>query len=639
VPALVFVALATAGLLYRAVLIAELFTVTVTPVSFVANRYTFLLSLRLFFFELLFAGVVAAIVAVGVRLGRGLAGHRWARGVGWALAYAVVGLIGFVDGVHHDLLFAAHVGFGYDVILEGWSTSTPRDAYGYASRLGILFLLAPVALLTLLRLLPAALDAARARLMYRLSGVSLVLVLPTIVLVAFDLDYDSIRWPVRAVPIQFVADDVGRRVLGGEGQYAKLQRTLPAVAGAGPRLEGSPWTTAPRTPPLSRPEPGTVPWNVVFVVMESVGARYPFDDAHAGVVPMPFLKRLAGEGLHLEAHYASANTSPRSIFTLMSGVYALPQMHMFCTRPDVVVPGLGAYLGDEYDRFLVTPSRLQSYFPRAFLEHSGVREMYGYYTIPETQRAAWPGGRHELDATDHFLARMKSAQEPFFATYYSYAPHYHYYDYGPEYRISKGTEPLDRYYDNLRLLDAQIRRIYEQLEASGRLERTVLLLVGDHGEAFGQHPGNWTHSRQSFDENVRAPAIFYQPALFAPARVTELTSHVDILPTLLDAIGVGAPPERFQGDSLFRGLRSEYVFFYGNEGTLSSVSRDRMKVQVLFKTDTCRAFDLATDPTESVPLDCAAHRAQLEAMLRFGRFQTRALPAYNQRLHLREGGS
>ncbi len=629
---LVFAALLLFGFLYRATLTVELFTEKVTPLSFVANRYTLLSGLRYFTWDVLFAAVVALLVFGASLLGRGLAEQKWARVVGWGLLYVLMLAVGIITGLQHDVLFVAHVGLTYDIFGEGMSSGDPADAFSYGTRLGVLWCLTPVLILVLLRTLPERLDRARARMLVAMGAASIVALLPSPILYAMDLDPSTPKWALKAVPVHFVVDDLLHHALRGEGTYERMQRLLPPIESVGLRVEGPEWKRkdAPK-PLLQRRTPKSAPdkWNVLFVIMESTGADYVFDTKHAGVVPMPFLRKLADGGVYLKRHYASSNTSPRSIFTLMSGVYALPKVNMFCTRPDVVIPGLGEYLGPGYDTFLATPSRLQSYFPRAFLERSGIREMYGYYSVPDTARPRWPGGRHEVDVVDFFLERLKRAQEPFFATYYSYAPHYHYYDYGPDYRISKGSTPLDRYYDNLRLLDTQIERLYQQLEASGRLERTVIVLVGDHGEAFGQHPDNWTHSRQSYDENVRAPAVFYQPKLFAPAEITELTSHIDVLPTLLDALGIEAAPGGIQGDSLFRGLRGAYRYFYGNEDTLSSVSRDRKKVQVLFRSDTCRAFDLATDPDEKAPLECSTLQPQLDAMLRFGRFQTRRLHTYN----------
>jgi arylsulfatase A-like enzyme len=111
---------------------------------------------------------------------------------------------------------------------------------------------------------------------------------------------------------------------------------------------------------------------------------------------------------------------------------------------------------------------------------------------------------------------------------------------------------ISRYYNNLNLLDHMIKHIYDHLQKQGLLERTILVIVGDHGQAFGQHhPDNYMHHRYSYNENLETPAIIYQPALFSPKAFEIPTSHVDILPTLLDAMRIPYDPLLFDGESLF----------------------------------------------------------------------------------------
>jgi arylsulfatase A-like enzyme len=266
------------------------------------------------------------------------------------------------------------------------------------------------------------------------------------------------------------------------------------------------------------------------------------------------------------------------------------------------------------------------------MKHTGVTELTDDLDLPTSKRENAKGARHELDAVDAFVARIKQAGEPFFGVYYSYAPHYPYSDHGAEFRITPGRTKLERYQNNLRLLDVGIRRIVESLKTSGRLERTALLFVGDHGEAFGQHKGNWGHSRGSFEENLRVPAIFYQPRLFPIARISAPTSHVDLLPTLLDALGKSFEAESMQGGSLFSSPLGEARYAYGSEDVLSSIGRDGVKIQISFRLDRCWAFDLTRDPLEKQRLSCDRFPARVDAMLQFRKFQRDFLPSYNAEL-------
>jgi hypothetical protein len=88
------------------------------------------------------------------------------------------------------------------------------------------------------------------------------------------------------------------------------------------------------------------------------------------------------------------------------------------------------------------------------------------------------------------------------------------------------------------------------------------------------------HYRYSYNENLETPAIFYQPTLFKPKEFGFSTSHVDILPTLLDAMRIPFSPTVFDGESLFNyELRRNPIFFYGYEESISSLDNHLIKVQ------------------------------------------------------------
>ena len=221
-------------------------------------------------------------------------------------------------------------------------------------------------------------------------------------------------------------------------------------------------------------------------------------------------------------------------------------------------------------------------------------------------------------------------QVPVVAVYYSFIAHWPYPDYGEATHVLKPVRPINNYYNNLRHLDQQIERIYNHLKEHKLLDDTILVLAGDHGEAFGQHNHNYTHSRASYNENYRTPALLYQPRLFPPRVFTAPTSHVDILPTLLDALGLAYDGRRLQGESLYQDqFRRKYIFLYGNEDTVSSISENLIKLQISFKTSACWVFDLKVDPDEKKPLSCAPHREQQQALLLYRNNQRIALRRYN----------
>lgn len=108
----------------------------------------------------------------------------------------------------------------------------------------------------------------------------------------------------------------------------------------------------------------------------------------------------------------------------------------------------------------------------------------------------------------------------------------------------------NRYDNALRYVDAQIGRLRQALEASGQLQDTIWVITSDHGEAFYHH-GGVTHGKTLYDEESRVPLLLHWPAGLEGQDVDEPVSHLDVLPTLLDMVGVPPHPSH-QGQSVRR---------------------------------------------------------------------------------------
>ncbi len=359
--------------------------------------------------------------------------------------------------------------------------------------------------------------------------------------------------------------------------------------------------------------------NILVIVLESTGARYVFDETltkpGAGK-PMPFLHSIAAKSLYLSRHYATANSSPRALFSLFTGLYPEPAVDFFSLKRGLKIRGWNTYLAAATS-FLVTPCTTEWYFPMGLFKNNGFSEVIGRDQLTFKENRTEPSdARNEEQTGDFFAARLAKAAEPFVATYVSFAPHYPYHDYGQRWRITTGTTRLDRYVDNLRLLDAQLQKFFTVLEKKGSLRNTVVVIVGDHSEAFRQHKGNYIHSLHSYEENLAVPALFYYPPAIAPGRIDIPTSHVDIGPTLLDLLKVEHSPRDFQGTSLLRPVHREFIYAYGNEETVTVYGKDLSKTQRL-KTGICRVFDLKSDPGEQQQKNCEALSKALAAAVAY----------------------
>ena len=114
---------------------------------------------------------------------------------------------------------------------------------------------------------------------------------------------------------------------------------------------------------------------------------------------------------------------------------------------------------------------------------------------------------------------------------------------------------VDLYDGEIRYIDAQIRAFLDGLEARGLREETLVIVTSDHGEAFGEH-GYFEHPRFLDEELLRVPLILDGPGVEART-VKQATSVLDVVPTALDALGVGS--DSLPGVSLLSNDGSDVV--------------------------------------------------------------------------------
>lgn len=102
--------------------------------------------------------------------------------------------------------------------------------------------------------------------------------------------------------------------------------------------------------------------------------------------------------------------------------------------------------------------------------------------------------------------------------------------------------PLYRrfYYYLHKLVDRQVQRLLARLDASRFRDDTIIVYTSDHGEMLGAHGGMHQKWHNAYDECVRVPLMIAGPGIAAGGRVEHLSSHVDLLPTLLGLAGLDA---------------------------------------------------------------------------------------------------
>lgn len=111
-------------------------------------------------------------------------------------------------------------------------------------------------------------------------------------------------------------------------------------------------------------------------------------------------------------------------------------------------------------------------------------------------------------------------------------------------RTGRSEKLREMYANCLEFVDGEIGRLLCRLEEIGILRNTIFSVVGDHGEGFFEH-GFLEHANLPFEELTRVPWIINGPAI-PPKRVSSLVEVVDVMPTLLNTVGV-RPSTKGQG--------------------------------------------------------------------------------------------
>ncbi|WP_375056387.1 choline-sulfatase [Zobellella sp. DQSA1] len=162
------------------------------------------------------------------------------------------------------------------------------------------------------------------------------------------------------------------------------------------------------------------------------------------------------------------------------------------------------------------------------------------------------------------------------------------------------------YYGALSYVDDRIGEVLATLKECGLEEDTIIVFSGDHGDMLGER-GLW-YKMSWFEDSARVPMLVHAPARFAPRRVAESVSTMDLLPTFVELARDGVAPEYaapIDGRSLLphltgKGGHDEVIGEYLGEGAIAPllmIRRGRYKF-VHTAPDPDQLFDLEADPLE-----------------------------------------
>lgn len=222
-------------------------------------------------------------------------------------------------------------------------------------------------------------------------------------------------------------------------------------------------------------------------------------------------------------------------------------------------------------------------------------------------------------------------EQPFFMFAFFFDPHYDYTPPAPFDRVfdpnymgfvdgrgitSIQTEPARRDLEHIKALydgeilytDGYISKLLDSFREYGILDETLVVVFGDHGDEFFEH-GSMAHGHSLYNELIHVPLILRRPGIIPRDReVGALVSQVDIMPTILDYLGIEYS-DFMQGGSLKSVIEghkeSLHDIVFAELGAvkdkiLAAAISEKLKFILDLRTGDKELFDLEADPNEQV---------------------------------------
>jgi lipoteichoic acid synthase len=271
---------------------------------------------------------------------------------------------------------------------------------------------------------------------------------------------------------------------------------------------------------------------------------------------------------------------------------------------------------------------------RGFLGGHGFDSVWDYRDLAcENLVSSW--GVEDRCMVDKMVDFIGAAgTKPFFVTAWTTQTHHPYEPSPgiPELDLLREQSPddwdLGRYLNVIHETDRNLARIFESVRKAGLEQDTLIVITGDHGQAFGYPHETYTQGRTVYEEDVHVPLMFWYPRMYrTPVRAKTVGSHVDLAPTIAELIGVPAAPD-WTGRSLFDDRHPHRAYFYVAEDHFRLAVREaNWKYIYSVRDGRDELYDLVTDPleqhnvAEDHPARCDRLRQRLAAWTEANRRQ------------------
>jgi len=360
-----------------------------------------------------------------------------------------------------------------------------------------------------------------------------------------------------------------------------------------------------------KPDAPSKRYNVVVVILEGIGYKHTsLYDPGSGRTP--YLEALAAESALMTNARPPLTHSTKAFFTILTGrlpsitgdyVEALPVVKPYASLATILKDKLDyktAFFQSAKGTFEARPGLVHNLGFEKFWtrEYADNPDIYLGYLASD-----------EFAMLEPIAQWIQSNDKPFFLTLVLSATHDPYEV--PAWFGENTGEPLERYHRTIAYTDSFLRALDQQLKQLNCAQNTVFCIVGDHGEAFGEHQ-RFGHDLIPFDEVLRIVWLLRAPGLLqAPLRIDEPVTSTDVTPTILSLLGFDITRAGFEGIDILAPHEPRRVYFSGwVHGTAAGFVEGNMKYIYDPTSQLVVAYDLAADPDELYPQQITGPRAE-----------------------------
>lgn len=347
--------------------------------------------------------------------------------------------------------------------------------------------------------------------------------------------------------------------------------------------------------------------NIFIVFMESFNVNYVEKMSPEGKEYTPVFNQLIKQGLYFENFYGNSMQTAKGQFATLCSQIPHSRLKDMVDLKDIRIdclPTLLQKLGF-YTVFMQGLSDLSFDNTGNFLKGHGFQEVHAMnneFLNEDDKKYVWGWGVQDDILFKKSLEHQQKLNKP--KTFLAMATISNHMKFKgiPEhlkkiYPQAGDNSPMEqRFANSIHIADGFLKIFFEELEAKGLKNNSLVILLGDHSFPMGEHQ-NYATENTFYNELFKTPLLIIGPGI-KTGRIPYTVSQIDVAPTILELINATDIPSSFRGKSVFDFVDHPIPLIQPYDGRYISLIKDQKKIIYHARTNGLKLFNLSEDPTE-----------------------------------------